>query len=275
MSTDTDAEEVRPVPADTGAPAAETAVRERWWNGRRLARAAGGLLLAGALAGTTGYTVVSVNDADRDAGAPVWAPPKQMPRTDAATPTGLAGFLTPYRADGWKRGPDIEEYGSDITMSGARANALRKESLSGLPRSQRKELEKALDRRPVEEAAVRSYSRGAGEYPDTETGAVTATVALTRMADRSAARALSEGQSGLLEAFDVARGPRIKGHKDAKCFRVPAESEGGLDAMFCTAHRDDVLITVSADGGRPFATESVTALFTQQLNRIAETGEAV
>ncbi|MET8571219.1 hypothetical protein [Streptomyces sp. NPDC004783] len=252
--------------------------RARTGHGRRTAAVAGALLLATAVVGTVGYTVVTVRDADRDAGAPVWTLPEAA--TDRGAPeaeaTGLAGALVPYRPDGWSRGPDIGEFGADATLSGARATALRKESLNGLPRSRRKELEKGIDRRPVTGVAMRSYASTGGVHLDEHTGAVAVTVILTRMEDRADVRSMSTAQNAFLEAMDAFEtGPRIEGHKNAKCFHLPADSEDGLDMMFCSAYQGDVLVSVTASGVEPFGAEPVAELLTEQLDRVAGPGEAV
>ncbi|CAL9506428.1 hypothetical protein [Streptomyces sp. enrichment culture] len=251
---------------------------ERTSHGRWIGAAAGGLLLVGAVVGACGYTAATVDDADRDAGAPLWASPKGTAdaKTPAAEATGLAGALVPYRADGWTRGPDLGEFGADVSLSGARATALSKESLSGLPRSQRKEMEKEIDRRHITGVAMRSYASTGGYHDNEQTGAVSLTVVLTRMKDASAVRSGASDQDAFLENLDVFEaGPRVKGHKDARCHRLPADSDDGLDIMFCNAYRGDVLVSVTAEGVQPFGASSVAALLSEQLDRIAETGRSV
>ncbi|MZE70441.1 hypothetical protein GTW93_15915 [Streptomyces sp. SID5789] len=237
-----------------------------------------GALLAAAVVAGGGYTVVTVNGADRDPGAPVWTLPDAAPtkKAPAAKATGLAQALVPFRSDGWSRGPDIGEFGSDAALSGAEATALRKESLAGLPRSERKQLEKEIDRRRITGVAMRNYA-GTGTFTsDGMTGSATVTIVLSRMENRSAVRSMADGQNKFFEALDVFReGPRIKGHKDARCFRLPGETDEDLDMMFCAAHEGDVLVTATADGVRPFDTKGVSALLTEQLNRIAEPGRSV
>ncbi|MFE0206464.1 hypothetical protein [Streptomyces sp. NPDC058985] len=260
------------------APSAPEPTEKRPGRGRRAVVIGCGALLAAAVVAGTGYTVVTVNGADRDAGAPVWTLPEAAPakKAPAAKATGLAQVLVPFRSDGWSRGPDIGEFGSDATLTGAQATALRKESLAGLPRSERKELEKEIDRRRITGIAMRNYA-GTGTFTsDGVTGSATVTIVLARMENRSAVRSMADGQNEFFEALDVFReGPRIKGHKDARCFRLPGESDDDLDMMFCAAHEGDVLVTATADGMRPFDTQGVTALLTEQLNRIAEPGRSV
>lgn len=246
--------------------------------GRSAGVVAGGLLLAAAVVGAAGYTVTAVKDADRDAGTPVWTFPKAAAdrKTPAAEATGLAGALVPYRSDDWTRGPDLGEFGADVMLSGARASALTKESLNGLPRSQRREMEKEIDRRHITGLAMRSYASTGGFHDNEQTGAVTLTVVLTQMKDRAAVRSGAAGQNAFFEAVDVFRaGPRIEGHDNARCYRLPADSDEGFDMMFCSAYRGEVLVSVTAEGVQPFGAKSVAALLTEQLDRIAEPGEAV
>ncbi|MBZ6083548.1 hypothetical protein ACF1HU_34670 [Streptomyces olivaceus] len=250
---------------------------ERTPHGRWIGAAVGGLLLTGVVVGACGYTAATVDDADRDAGAPLWASPEGTAdvKTPAAEATGLAGALVPYRPDGWTRGPDLGEFGADVSLSGARATALSKESLSGLPRSQRKEMEKEIDRRHITGVAMRSYASTGGYHDNEQTGAVSLTVVLTRMKD-TAVRSGASDQDAFLESLDVFEaGPRVKGHKDARCHRLPADSDDGLDIMFCNAYRGDVLVSVTAEGVQPFGGRSVAALLAEQLDRIAEPGRSV
>ncbi|MFD7706817.1 hypothetical protein, partial [Streptomyces sp. NPDC059786] len=269
-----------PVPAPIPAPLAEPAppappVKNTVLR-RRLAIAAASLLAVGAVVAGVGYTVVTVGDADRDAGAPVWKFPAAT-KADAgktAGPEGLAGVLVPYGTD-WKPGPDLGEYGSDAQLSGAQATALRKESLSGLPRSQRKQLEKEIDRQKLTGMAMRSYlGADAGSFADDDP--YTVSIVLAQMKSKAAVEDAATFQQDFLDALDVFRkGPKIEGHKNAQCFLPPADSDSGLDSMFCSAYQGDVLVTATADGVKPLDTKGVAALLRDQLDRIAEPGEAV
>ncbi|MFE2461619.1 hypothetical protein [Streptomyces sp. NPDC059402] len=268
--------------AEAGTPAEADAVGGRAGRGRRLAVIGGALALAAVTVAGVGYTVVTVRDADRGPGAPTLALPEAAPEKkekEAPAPAaaaGLAQALVPYRNDGWSRGPDLGEFGSDATLNGAQARALRKESLVGLPRSERKELEKEIDRRRITGMAMRNYAGGGHFTEEGQTGAATVTIVLSRMENRSAVRDMAARQNEFFAAMDVFReGPRIKGHKDARCFRLQADDEQGLDTVFCAAHEGDVLVTVTADSVQPFDTASFTELVTEQLDRIAEPGESV
>jgi hypothetical protein len=242
----------------------------------RIAVVVSAVLLVGAVVAGTGYTVVTVNGADRDAGAPIWKFPKARKGSTATAPAdGLAGVLVPYGSDGWERGPDIGEFGSDAELSGARATALRKESLRELPRTQRRRLAKEIDRQPVKGMAMRSYVSTDGVYLPSEK-TVTVSITLTRMQSRAAVRDRVRFHREFVDALGVFRkGPAIKGHKDALCVLPPKDDDADLDAMTCSAYVGDVLVAASATGLYPLDTKSVATLLSEQLDRIAEPGEAV
>lgn len=245
---------------------------------RRIAAVAGAVLLAGAVVAGVGCTVVRVQHADRDAGAPVWRLPEPASgkTRPAAAPQGLAGMLVPYGTHDLSRGPDIGAFGSDAQLSGAQATALFKESLKGLPRTQRKQLEAGIDKQHIQGMAMRSYYTATPRpYGNDEIVAVQITLA--QMGSAAAVRDIAAFRSQFFGALDVFRkGPRIKGHKDARCFLPPKDEENkGLDAMYCTASAGNVLVTAVADGLEPLGTEDVAALLAEQLDRIAGQGEAV
>ncbi|WP_234388826.1 MULTISPECIES: hypothetical protein [Streptomyces] len=252
---------------------ADTPVRRPVRRGR-VAAVAGCLLLAGALTAGVGATVVTVRGADRDAGDPRWKFPKdQAEAREAPEPTGLAGTLVPYGTDGWVRGPDLAEFGSDAEFSGAQATALRKQSLRGLSRSLRKELEKEIDRQRASGMAMRSYFSGDATYFTEEISSVS--MVLTRMENRAAVRDLDESHRELFGALGGRKGPKIKGYKDAGCFRAPRGGEDELSGMLCSAHVGQVLVTVVAVGTETLDSDAVAALVRTQLDRIAEPGKAI
>ncbi|MEV7890921.1 hypothetical protein ACWD3I_03285 [Streptomyces sp. NPDC002817] len=242
----------------------------------RIAAITGSLLLTGAVVAGVGYTVVTVDGADRDAGAPVWKFPKAVAdEKKAVAAEGLAGVLVPYGFDGWNRGPDLAEFGSDVELSGTQATALRKESLSGLPRTQRRQLEKEMDKRRIMGMVMRSYVSMTGSG-FTGPGVTTVSITLSRMEKRAAAKDSSTSQNAFLDALDIFRkGPEIKGFKNAECFLPPKDADEDLDMMFCSAYQGDILISATADGAKPFDTKTIAKLLAEQLDRIAEPGEAV
>jgi hypothetical protein len=188
-------------------------------------------------------------------------------------------MLVPYGTDGWVRGPDLGEFGSDTQLSGAQATALRRESLRDLPRSQRRQLEKQLAKRPIKGMAMRSYfNMDAGDYNEDYARRVyNVSIVLSQMESPSVVRRLATYQSDFLDALDVFRkGPEIKGHKDnARCFLPPKDADADLDTMYCSAYAGDVLVTASADGVKPLDTKGVAMLLAKQLDRIAEPGKAI
>ena len=261
----------------TEAPAPAVApVRGRARRGR-VAAVAGSVLLVAALVAGVGTTVVTVRGADRDAGAPTWKfPATKVDKKTTVTQRGLAGMLVPYGTDGWVRGPDLAQFGADAQLSGARATALRKEALRGLPRSQRKQLERQIDRQRISGMAMRSYFSGESFANNHNDGIYSVSVVLAQMANRTAVRNGSKAQNDFLAALDVfEEGPKIKGHKDARCFRLSADDDEDLDMMLCSAYVGNVLVSVTAYGAHPLDSKGVAMLLRTQLDRIAEPGEAV
>ncbi|MFC7905687.1 hypothetical protein ACWDRX_15455 [Streptomyces nigra] len=264
---------------------AETAVEEqpparKRWSRRRVATIAGTVVAVAAIVAGTGYTVVTVRGADRDAGAPTWKFPSAAADRPAKAPkaTGLAAMLVPYGTDSWVRGPDMGEFGSDAQLTGTQAEALRKESLRDLPRSQRRELEKRMDRLRPKGVAMRSYfsefasGRAGGFVSDI----YSVDVVLSQLENRTAVRDVVRTQNSLLGALDIFRkGPAVKGHKDAKCFLAPKDISEGTDEMSCFGYVGDVMVTVAAQGARPLDAKAVAKLMSTQLDRIAEPGKAV
>ncbi|MET7478579.1 hypothetical protein ABZT17_30025 [Streptomyces sp. NPDC005648] len=216
-----------------------------------------------------------MDGADRDAGAAVWKfPETKSGDATKASVKGLPGMLVAY-GDGWKRGPDFGEFPADTELSGAQATALRKESLRGLPRTERRQLEKLIDKQHIKGMAMRSYAKEAGGSFFTDS-AVAVNIVLSQMENSSDVRKISTSQNAFLAGLDIFRkGPQIKGHKEAGCFLPPKNTDKDLDAMYCSAYRGDILITVSADGVKPFDSKGVAELLKDQLDRVAEPGEAV
>ncbi|MFG2420271.1 hypothetical protein ACGFWD_14605 [Streptomyces sp. NPDC048448] len=265
--------------AEPGPSAPEPAPARKRVRRGRVAAVAGAVLLVGAVVAGSAYTVVTVQDADRDPGAPTWTFPKAA--HDARTakgPAGLAAMLVPYGTDGWSRGPDIAEFGNEASLSGPEAAALRKESLRELPRTQRRQMEKSIDKQHTKGIAMRSYlstdnATDSTLYADR---AFTVSIELAQIEDRSAVRNMSTFQNEFFDALKIFRaGPKIEGHKNAKCFLPPKDKKEKLDAMVCSAYQGDVLVSATAYGAKPLNTKGVAMLLREQLDRIAEPGEAV
>ncbi|MEU9405265.1 hypothetical protein AB0E08_06115 [Streptomyces sp. NPDC048281] len=222
------------------------------------------------------FTVVTVRRADRDPGAPVWRLPKADKAAAPAPATGLLGMLLPYDADRYARGPDMAQFGSDVALTGAQANLLRKESIKDPPRSQRRELERQLDRNPVRGMTMRGYvSR------DTALGTpCTMEIVLAQMGHQRTVRSMAGVQKQVFGALKVFReGPEIKGYKGYKnstaCFLTPSDKDVRLDTMFCSGYVGDVLVTATATAGRPLDKKSAEDMLRAQLDRIKEPEAAV
>jgi hypothetical protein len=174
---------------------------------------------------------------------------------------------------GYGRGPDIDELGADSELSGRQAAELRKQSLRDLPRSQRLRLEKQIDKERIKGMAMRSYLSS-----DTLNGTgklFTAEIVLSRT-DAKTVRDTATFQNEFLTALDVFReGPEIKGHKNARCFLPPKDADEKLDMMICSAYKGDVMVSATAYGAKPLNTKGAAELLREQLDRIAEPGEAV
>lgn len=267
-------EPVEPVASATGSatePDTESAPAKKPVRRGRIAAIAGSVLLVGAVIGGTGYTVVTVQDADRDAGAPTWKFPKaaEDDTKTAKAASGLAAVLVPYGTD-YSRGPDIDEFGYDAELSGAEATALRKQSADYLPRSQRLQLEEEIDKQDIKGMAMRSY------LITTYFTDVTVEVTLSQMGNKTAVRDISTFQNEFLNALEsFPEGPKVKGHKNAQCFLSPEDEGVEIDLMFCSAYEADVLVGVTAQGTDPETMDDVAELLSEQLDRITETGEAV
>ncbi|GAX57019.1 hypothetical protein [Streptomyces olivochromogenes] len=245
----------------------------------RVAAVAGSVLLVAAVLGGAGYTVVTVQDADRAPGAPSWTFPVPVPNDakTAKTASGLAAMLVPYGTEGWSRGPDIGEFGSDTSLSGPEATALRKEALRDLPRSQRRELEKRIDKQHTKGIAMRSYLSTSSGFNSTlyADSGFTMSVELAQIEDKAAVKGMSTFQNEFFAALKIFRkGPEIKGYKNAKCFLPPKDKDEKLDMMVCSAYQGDVLVSATAHGAKPLDTKGVAMLLREQLDRIAEPGEA-
>ena len=264
--TETEAEVVADAEAEATPDVPKKPVRRG-----RIAAIAGSALLALTVVGGVGYTVVTVNGADRDAGAPLWKFPKDTAERKAAAAKGLSAVLQPYDANGYVRGPDIDEFGSEAELNGREATALRKEDFRDLPRSQRLLLEKQIDREQIKGLAMRSYLYPAAQ----EINSYTVKVQLVRM-DAKAARSLTAYENELLGQVSIFRkGPAVPGHKDAKCFLPTSVAGEKLTEMYCFASQADTMISLIASGTKSMDTKEIALFLSGQLNRVKTTGEAV
>ncbi|MEW2292230.1 hypothetical protein ABZ719_05905 [Streptomyces sp. NPDC006743] len=262
-----------PAPAPASGPAPVPAPRRR-----RAGVITGCVVLLVALVGGTGYTVTTVRAADRDPGAPVWRLPKSAAEQRPAPATGLKAMLLPYGTQEFVRGPDMGEFGNDAELSGAQATQLRKDALRNLPRSQRRQLAKEIDKQHVKGMVMRSYINdgaavGVSSYAEK---AYTVQIVLSRMGSSRTVRSIAGYQQQFFETLRIFRaGPKIEGHKNARCFLPPADSEEKLDAMICSGYEDDVLVSATMQAVKPLDTEDAARMFRKQLDRIKGSGQAV
>jgi hypothetical protein len=239
-------------------------------------------LLALAVVGGAGVTAVTVAGADRDPGKPVFTFPKvssvgrggrhfQDDRRGKDV-SGLRGMLMPYEysgSHGYGPGPDIGEFGPDAALTGREATTLRKQEIRDLPPATRRAMDRAIDKEHIQGLVMRSYA----PYDNYEglDKPFTLTFELVRMANRDSVRDLSTSRNEVLDALRIfPRGPEIRGHKEAACFRMPRSSDEKIDRMVCSASVGDVLVTVNAAGPLPFDTDSIAVFFGRQLDRIRD-----
>ncbi|MEU4154641.1 hypothetical protein [Streptomyces sp. NPDC026659] len=235
---------------------------------RRLGRVLGATALAlVTLAGVT-VTAVVVGGADREAGEPVWRFPGAVEEKAAAEPGGLRGMLLPY-GETYGRGPDTDEFGADVALSGRQAEELRKRSYQDLPRSERRLMEERYEKDPLKGMAMRTYVSGAD--PDGGDPVFTLQVVLTQRAHPSRSAA------ALGDALKIFRkGPAIKGHeRDAACFLPPGGLHGGIESMLCTGHVGDVDVFAWVHGAAPLDRKAAAEMIRAQFDRIKDPGEAV
>jgi hypothetical protein len=266
----------QPLSEHPGESAAEHVAPKRRPRVGRVAAVCGAVLLVAAVVSGVGYTVVTVDGAGRDPGKPTWRFPDVVKdKKEKAKPaTSLVGMLLPYDDD-YTRGPDLAEFGSDAELSGRQAAALRKETLTDLPRTQRQRLEKRIDDEHIKGMVMRSYVRS-GPYGVYEESSFAVSVTLSQMANQRVVRELSTAQNSVFDAIGVFRkGPKIEGHKDAKCFLPPKNSDEKLDMMICSAYEGDVLVSATVSGVKPLDGRAVARFLAAQLDRITEPGEPV
>ncbi|NEB81141.1 hypothetical protein G3I40_38930 [Streptomyces sp. SID14478] len=279
---DAEPEQAAPGQDPATAPAAAPAPVARRSRRRLIVGLAVTALVLGAAGTGIGVTASRVATADRDPGEPRWQfPSRGHDAADTAGHRGVGSSLLPIPA-GYEEGPDMDEFGSDKEFTGREATALRKKALRFLPLTERRAMEKELDRQRISSMAMRSYAS-----QDMAGGGIVVTMSLSRMQGSGTARAISRSQSSAIGAIGIVRkGPVIKGYKDAHCYLPPDDSEEKLEAMFCSAYRGDVLVTFSAygtkknpyskmDGQGLVASGEPAELLRAQLDRLGQVGESV
>jgi hypothetical protein len=264
--------------ADVFAAAPETGTRRRPGRARRIAAVSGAALVTVAAIGVSGFTWVTVRDADRDAGKPVWEHAEARAETGAERPAGkpdgLRAMLLGWDEDGLTQGPDMDEFGSDDELNGKEAAELAKENFKELPRSQRKQIERAIDKRRMKGVAMRSYTvQGSRSSYATK-------VVLTRVSSEKDARSGAVAERGVYQDLQDlgigSAGPKVPGHaKNAWCYVLEADKKGRNESVLCVGHHGDVTVTLTAFAPRPIEKKDVAGLMGKQLDRIETPGEAV
>ncbi|QNP71346.1 hypothetical protein IAG44_19180 [Streptomyces roseirectus] len=246
---------------------------------RRAGAVLGGALLASVVLAGVGYTVVTVRGADREPGDVSWVFPKPAASggaVDQPAAGSLRALFVPYGTDGLRPGPDVEDFGHDTEFNERQATALRANSLKDMPKKYRDSVEKHR----IKSMALRTYlSREDwfGEKSDPYVVQVT----LTRLADRSSVRFVTQGYRELADSGVLGKGPVVKGHKDALCLVPKARAgekepdEEKLTGIQCTAGVGDLVVFFSATGAGSLDSEGVAAFVAEQLDRIDDPGRAV
>ncbi|MCF6524165.1 hypothetical protein [Streptomyces sp. JJ36] len=231
-----------------------------------------GLLVFAAAGGGVAWTAVTVTGADRTAPTTVWEKPEKTPSEDDPAPNAAKGRqdnplsrqLLPVPAN-YRLGPDIDEFGNDVHLTGAQATALMEQGGADLPPAQRREHRKFVRNLDVQGLAMRSYVLYSND--------LAVEIQLAHMKNRKAVRELATGRKQLVKELSILRdGPGIKGYRDAACLLPPKDEESDLELMLCTAHQDDMLVTLTASGTKPFREDDVADLLKKQLDRLAKGG---
>ncbi|MEU3556877.1 hypothetical protein [Streptomyces fragilis] len=242
--------------------------------GRRIAVVSAVALVTAAAVAVSGFTWVTVRDADRDPGKPVWKYAEAPdPQPSPVETDGLRGALLSWEDD-LSQGPDMGEYGSDVELNGKQAAALAKESFDELPRSQRRQLEREIDKRRMKGVAMRSYT------VQGRRGAYVTEVVLTQMSNEKDARSGSIGRRQIFESVKdlgiAVAGPKVPGHgKNARCYVIEADKKGRNEFVHCVGHQGEVTVSLSAFAPRPIEKKDIAGLMGKQLDRIETPGEAV
>ncbi|MEU5402752.1 hypothetical protein ABZ348_26030 [Streptomyces sp. NPDC005963] len=226
------------------------------------------------------YATVAVRDADRTVSTVTWgtlAPAGEDPAADAhrgRSSTPLSKLLLPV-PEGFRLGPDVEEYGNDHELSGARAATVMKEAARReLTGKERRVFDRLVDSLGLEGVAARSY---ASDDNDLVVG-----IEVARATNKRQLRAMYQQRTQYGVLSKARKGPEIAGHPQSFCYLAPKDSvldeDGkatGLDGMLCAAYTGEVLVTFRISGTAPFKKSAATALVKQQLDHIASPGEYV
>ncbi|MZD04700.1 hypothetical protein GTW43_06320 [Streptomyces sp. SID5785] len=250
--------------ATTDAADASAAPRRRG----RVLTLVGAAVVVLAVAGGSTLTVLTVGDADRTVRADVWGDPvAQKQRTGGTGKEDLRKRLLPVPEE-YGPGPDIDEFGNDDVIGGRQAVARLKAGVDDLPARQRESQRKAIDKLKVKGLAMRSYSADSSD--------LVVEIQLAQLENRQAGRDLKSFRTQFLRALGVfTKGPTIKGHRTADCFRAPQDKDTDLGLLICNAYEDDLMVSATAYGPKSLDTKAVASLVAQQLDHISSRGELV
>ncbi|MFE6866197.1 hypothetical protein ACFVFS_06540 [Kitasatospora sp. NPDC057692] len=262
------AESLSPTPTQVPAPASATT--------RRVLRA-GGATAAAALAGVViGVGIIEIRY-DDPAPVAVAAPATAVPApTAAATPFGaksngnhfgsLRDLLLPVPT-GFELGPDAGGDGNDTELTADQLAAAFDDDLGEIPKEKRDKLRQSWKDLHVKASGVRTYKSQRG---DLVIGMKLHQFNQQEVQTMNEYTAVFTSDTGLFRL-----GPTVPGHPEAHCYLLPAPPSAPIDRMNCSAAEGDLLVVMTAEGVAPLSKDTIVALLTQQLDRLARPGASV
>lgn len=231
-----------------------------------------GLSAVAALAVAVGggsWAVGKAGDADRTAPTRAWSASMSNGgdpvEEEEPVPVGVGAKLLPvsdgYGPEGYLRGPDIGALGNDNLLDAKGTAEHAEDAVRGLKAGDRDRFAKALRKLTFTGGAQRSYNASDSLF--------VVELHLAQVAEAGAERELSRFRS---DVEDVLGGLR-KG-PSAGCHLLPDADDPKLHAMLCNWAVGDVLVTAYAYGASDLDTAEIDRMFTEQLDRLAATGES-
>ncbi|MGA5425122.1 hypothetical protein [Streptomyces lavendulocolor] len=240
--------------------------------GRRLTRYLPLVITLAVTGGSLACIPIMVDGADRAVPTAYWPAESTSPSADAEPPSGrhsagradseLSRMLLPV-PDGYRLGPDIDEYGNDSELSGAQATALlRARAGQGLTGPERREQDEYFGKLRLKGIAARSYVN--------DTSDLVMETMIIRTGNRQAVQAAYALQIRGYDALGIFRaGPKVDGPHKASCYLRPEDKSSKLDSMTCVAVHGELLVNMRAYGPKPLATTTAVKLLEEQLGHIA------
>ncbi|MEV7598980.1 hypothetical protein AB0O91_16505 [Kitasatospora sp. NPDC089797] len=242
---------------------------------RRLLRA-GAATVAAALVGVViGVGIIRTqydDPAPAAAAGPTGAPaPTATPTPFGAKSNGshfgsLRDLLLPVPA-GYELGPDQGGYGNDSELGTGEISDELDAELQQIPKDKRDKLRSYWEGLHVKGTGVRSY-RNSGN--DLVVG-----LRLRQFNQQEVQRineytAVFTGDTGIFRT-----GPQVPNHPEAHCYLMPAPPSAPIDYLECSAAEGDLLVVMSVEGVAPLPKDTIVALLTLQLDRLARPGASV